>query len=262
MLDGVLLGEVHDVDRRLVGRHQLLERLRQRRQRPGEGQRHRPLGVRDQRGLAAVAPGHVGGELGDVAEGGRHQHELRLRQLDQRHLPGPAAVGLGVEVELVHHHEPDVGRRALAQRDVGQDLGGAADDRRVGVDRGVTGQHPDVLGTEDLAELEELLADQRLDRRRVVGDLVLGQRRRVGGHGDQRLAGTGGRGQHDVAARRAARSPPRPGAGRAPARRAAAQSTTAAYTSSGLSPALTSRRGISRGREGARWRTPRAGCRR
>jgi hypothetical protein len=37
-------------------------------------------------------------------------------------------------VELVHDDEADVGVGALAQRDVGQDLGGAADDRRVGVD--------------------------------------------------------------------------------------------------------------------------------
>ena len=127
-------------------------------------QRHRPLGVVDDRGLAAGAPGQVVGELGDVAEGGRHQQELRLRQLQQRHLPGPAAVGLGVEVELVHHHQPDVGAGALAQRDVGQHLGGAADDRGVGVHRRVAGEHADVVGAEHLAQREELLAHQRLDR--------------------------------------------------------------------------------------------------
>ena len=49
----------------------------------------------------------------------------------QRHLPGPAAVRVGVEVELVHHDLADVGVGAVAQRDVGQDLGGAADDRGV-----------------------------------------------------------------------------------------------------------------------------------
>ena len=32
-----------------------------------------------------------------------------LRQLQQRHLPRPAAVGFAVVVELVHHHQPDVG---------------------------------------------------------------------------------------------------------------------------------------------------------
>ena len=125
----------------------------------------------DHRGLPARTPGQVVDEPGDVAERRRHQQELRLRQLEQRHLPGPAPVGLGVEVELVHHHLADVGRRALAQRDVGQHLGGAADDRRPGVDRGVAGQHADVLGAEDVAQGEELLRDQRLDRRGVEGPL-------------------------------------------------------------------------------------------
>ena len=131
VLDRGRLGEVHDVHRRLVGRDQLLERLGERRHRPGEVQRHRAYGVGDDRGRPAVAPGQVVDEAGDVAERGRHQQELRLRQLQQRHLPRPAAVRLGVEVELVHHHEPDVRRPALAQRDVGQHLGGAADDRGV-----------------------------------------------------------------------------------------------------------------------------------
>ena len=201
VLDGVLLGEVHDVDRPLPGRHQLLERLGERGQLPGEVQRHRAYGVVDDRRLAPVAPGHVGGQLGDVAEGGRHQQELRLRQLQQRHLPGPAAVRLGVEVELVHHHEPDVGVPALAQRDVGEHLGGAADDRGVRVDRRVAGQHPDVVGAEDLAQREELLAHQRLDRRGV--EATPGPRParpRARPIGDQRLPRPGRRRQDDVVA--------------------------------------------------------------
>jgi hypothetical protein len=35
------------------------------------------------------------------------------------------------------------------QREVGEDLGGAADDRRVAVDARVAGHHPDVVGAED-----------------------------------------------------------------------------------------------------------------
>src|SRR3712207_7511326 len=57
-------------------------------------------------------------------------------------------------------------RSALAQRDVGQHLGGAGDDRRVPVDRGVTGEHADVLRAEDPADGEKLLADHCLDRDR------------------------------------------------------------------------------------------------
>ena len=200
VLDRLLLREVHDVDRRVLGLDELLERLLQRGERPGEGQRHRPLGVVDDRGLATVAAGQVGGQLGDVAEGGRHQHELRLRQLDQRHLPGPAAVGLGIEVELVHHDQPDVGGGALAQCDVGEHLGGAADDRGVGVDRGVAGQHADVVGAEDLAQVEELLAHQRLDRRGVERHPVVGQRRLVRGDRHQRLARARRGREHDVVA--------------------------------------------------------------
>ena len=87
----------------------------------------------------------------DVPERRRHQHELRLGQLEQRDLPSPAAVGLGVEVELVHHDEADVGVGALAQRDVREHLRGAADDRCLGVHGCVAGQHPDVRRPEDLA---------------------------------------------------------------------------------------------------------------
>ena len=53
------LREVHDVGRRLVDPHQLLEQLVQRLQRPREDQRHRALGVVDQRGLAAGAARQV-----------------------------------------------------------------------------------------------------------------------------------------------------------------------------------------------------------
>ena len=201
LLDRSGLGEVDDVDRPLPGRHQLLERLLQRRQRPGEGQRHRPYGVVDDRRLPPVAPAQVGGQLGHVAERRRHQQVLSLGQLDQRHLPRPAAARLAVEVELVHDDQSDVGTLTLAQSDVAEHLGGAADDRGVRVDRDVTGQHPDVLGAEDLAQVEELLADQRLDRRRVERDPVVGERGHVRRDRDQRLPRAGRRRQDDVVAR-------------------------------------------------------------
>src|SRR5690606_37564130 len=49
----------------------------------------------------------------------------------------------------------------------GEDLGGAADDRRARIDRGVAGEQADVLGTEGVAEPEEFLVGQGLDRRGV-----------------------------------------------------------------------------------------------
>ncbi len=200
VLDRGGLGEVHDVDGRLAGLHQLGERLVEVLHGPREVQRDGTLGVRDDRDLPARTTREVLDEERDVAQGRRHQQELRVQELEQRHLPRPPAIGLGVEVELVHHDQADVGRAALAQRDVGQDLRGAADDRGVGVDRGVARQHPDVVGAEDLAEGEELLAHQRLDRRGVEADLVLGQGGDVGTDRDHRLPGPGRRGQDDVAA--------------------------------------------------------------
>jgi hypothetical protein len=201
VLDRGRLREVNDVHGRLPGGHELLERLVERVEGPGVGQRHRPLGLVHDRGLAAVATRQVLGDRGDVAQRRRHQHELRLRQLQERHLPGPAAVGLRVEVELVHDHQADVRPRPLAQGDVGEHLGRAADDRGVGVDGRVPGEQPDVLGAEDLAEREELLAHERLDGSGVEAHPVVGQRGAVRGLGHERLARPGRRGQHDVAPR-------------------------------------------------------------
>src|SRR6266700_43856 len=127
-------------------------------------------------------------EPGDVAERGRHEQELGPRQLDQRHLPGPAAVRVGVVVELVHDHQVGVRLGAVPQRDVGEHLGGAADDRRLRVDAAVAGHHPDVDRAEDVAEREELLRDQRLDRRGVEAAVSGRQRDEMGGGGDQALA--------------------------------------------------------------------------
>ena len=169
-----------------------------RRHRPLVAQRHRPGGAGDRRRLPSRTPLQVLDEPGDVTERRGHQQELRLRQLEQRHLPRPAAVGLGVEVELVHHHLADVGVGTLAQRDVGQHLGGAADDRRLRVDRRVTGQHADVLRPEDRDQREELLRDQRLDRRGVEGALPAGQRREVCTGRHQALPGAGRRRQDHV----------------------------------------------------------------
>ena len=195
-LHGLRLGEVHDVDRRLMGLQQLGQRLGQRRRAVLVRQRHGAgRGAHDRSGTAGAA-GQILLEALDITQRRGHQNELRLRQLQQRDLPRPAPVGLGVEVELVHHHLADVGVRPVAQRDGGEHLGGAADDGGVGVDRGVTGEHADVLGAEELAQVEELLRDQRLDRGGVEGDLVLGECGEVRPCRDQTLAGAG-RGRQD-----------------------------------------------------------------
>lgn len=101
------------------------------------GQRHGAGRVRHEVDGPPGALLQGGGDVAHVAEGGAHQQELRVRQREQRHLPGPAAIGVGVEVELVHHHAGHLRRGALAQGLVREDLRRAADDRRLGVDGGV-----------------------------------------------------------------------------------------------------------------------------
>jgi hypothetical protein len=165
LLQGSCLGEVDDVDRRLLSGEQLLDRLVDRGERPRVAERHRPLGASHHGGMPAGPAGEVVGDRGDVPEGRRHEQELGVGQLQEGHLPRPAALWICVEVELVHDDDAEVCVDTLAQRHVGQDLGGAADDGGVGVDRGVAGHHSDVVGAEDVAQREELLAHQGLDRR-------------------------------------------------------------------------------------------------
>ena len=62
---------------------------------------------------------------------------------------------------------------AIAQVDVGEDIGRAAKDRGTTVDGGVPCHHADIFGTEVATEFEELLIDQRLDRVGVNGLFAL-----------------------------------------------------------------------------------------
>ena len=192
---------MHHVDGRLTGGEQLLQRLVQRHGGVGEQQRHRAFGRGHHGGGPPGPAGQVFLKTADVPQRRRHQQELRLRQFDQRHLPGPAPVRVGVVMELVHDHLADVGGRALPQRDVGQHLGGAADDGGGGVDARVAGHHADVLRPEYVDQGEELLRHQRLDRGGVERDLIVRERGEVGAGGDQALAGPGRGGQDHVAAR-------------------------------------------------------------
>lgn len=112
----------------------------------GVEQRHGPLCAGYQSGRPTGATSQVLAQEADVAERGRHQQELGMRQLQEGgYLPGPAAVGgVAVEMELIHHDNADVGVRSFAKRDVGQYLRGAGDDRRARIDRGIAGEHAHV----------------------------------------------------------------------------------------------------------------------
>ena len=69
------------------------------------------------------------------------------------------------------------------------------------VDGGVAGEHADLVRAEHVDQREELLADQRLDRRGVERALPAGQRRGVRADRDQRLPRAGRRREDHVARR-------------------------------------------------------------
>ena len=100
---------------------------------------------------------------------------------------------------VLHSAEGDPAR-ALAQGYVGEDLGGAADDWGVVIDGGVAGDHADVFRAENVAEGEEFLAGERLDRDGIIGAATLAERLELEGEGDQRFPGAGGGVEDDVVA--------------------------------------------------------------
>ena len=168
-----VLAKVHDVERGLAAAHGELDRALEGGRHIVVAQRNRAWGIDDQVAGSAGVFLERGGNRGDIAERGAHEHELRVGQGEQRHLPCPAAVGVGKVVELVHGDAANIGVLALAQCIVGKDFGRAADDGRLGVDMRVAGDHTDVIAAEHLHQVEKLLADQSLDRGRVVAALAL-----------------------------------------------------------------------------------------
>ena len=141
-----------------------------------------------------------GGNRGDIAKRGAHEHKLRMGQGEQRHLPCPAAVGVGEVVELVHGDAAHIGILAFAQCVVGKDLGCAANDGRLGVDMRITGDHADVIAAEHLHQVEKFLADQGFDRSRVIAALALRHAHKEHAQRDKRLTRAGRRAQNDMIA--------------------------------------------------------------
>ena len=180
---GVLLREVDDVDRCLVLRDELLHHLRQRDLGIGVLEGHRPFDGLHGRRRPAVEAGERLREERHVAQGGGHQEEACPAEGEERRLPCDAPFPVGVPVELVHHHVVHRRGLAVAQRDVGQDLGGAAQDGCVAVDGGVSGGEADVLRPQLAAEGHPLLVDQRLDRAGVDGAAAVGEGGEVKGDG-------------------------------------------------------------------------------
>ena len=197
---GVALGEVHDVDGPAALAQQSLDRV---------GQAvHDVLELEGHGALRVVNEGHVAPgaflpcalETRRVAQRRAHRDHLRGPQLQERHLPRPAALTVPVEVKLVHDDHVGVQCGTLAQRLIREDLSRAADNGRVGVEGHVAGDHADVIRAEQGHQVKELLRHQGLERRRVVGAAPVRHRREVRGERDHRLARPrGGRSDHVVA---------------------------------------------------------------
>ena len=191
---------MHNVDRGLLGLHELLHGLLNRGGGVVEVQGDGALGMSHQVALTAGQRRHFLLEAGRVAQGCAHQQELRLRKLQQGKLPRPAALRVGVEVELVHNDLAEVRILTLAQGNIRENLRGAADNGRLRVDGGVAGNHAHVLGTKNIDEVEELLRHQRLNGGGVVGALTGRQTRKMRGNSYGGLTRTGRGSQHHVMA--------------------------------------------------------------
>ena len=189
---------MHNVDRSLLGLHELLHGLLNRGGGVVEVQGDGALGMSHQVALAAGQRRHFLLEAGRVAQGRAHQQELRLRKLQQGKLPRPTALRVRVEVELVHNDLAEVRILTLAQGNIGENLRGAADNGRLRVDGGVAGNHAHVLGTKNIDQVKELLRHQRLNGGGVVGTLTGCQARKVRGNSHGGLARTGRGCQHHV----------------------------------------------------------------
>ena len=192
------MGEVHDIDGRIAVAHRKLDGPFERGLDVFVRQGHGAFGVEDRIHRASGLRFQGVGDLRHIAERGAHEQEPGARHREQRHLPGPSAIGIGEEMELVHGDVVDIARVAFAQRLVRQDLRRAADDGRVGVDAGVARDHTDVFAAEQLDQVEEFLVDEGFDGSRVIGAAPHGKREEVHRERDHGFARPGGRAQDDV----------------------------------------------------------------
>ena len=137
----VALREVNEVNRCPTRLEERRYRGMEQRRAVLEVERYRSLRRLHQGGLTACSLGQFVLEEPCVAECRRHQQELAVREFKDRQLPCPAALWVGVEVKLVGNNDVDISPISVPQRPVRQDLGRAADNRRVRVDRAVAGDH-------------------------------------------------------------------------------------------------------------------------
>ena len=109
-----ILGEMHDVERRLALAQRQLDCSLQRLAHVFVRQRYRARSVGHDVYRTPCPFFERHGYLRDVAKRGAHEQKLRLRERKQGNLPSPAAVGLAVVVEFVHGDASDIRRLPLA----------------------------------------------------------------------------------------------------------------------------------------------------
>ena len=195
------LGEMHHIHRSFALADERLNGLGQRGLGIAELQRNRPDHRLDSDAGKPIEARHLALEEFGLAEGRRHEQETTLGKRQQRHLPCHTALAVGVVVKLVHHNIPNGGIRPVPQGNVGEDFRGAAQDRRIVVDRGVAGAQANIVRTEFPAKRQPLLIHQGLDRAGVDRFASLRQGLEMQGRGHQRFAGSGGRVEDDILAR-------------------------------------------------------------
>ena len=134
-----------DVERTLPFSQRELDGALKRRERVLVGKRHRARRVDDAGDVLARLALEQPSDLVNVAKRGAHQQKLHIGKRKQRHLPGPAAIGVGEKVELVHSDALNGGILPLGKRLVRENFLRAADDRGRRVDVHISRDHAHVL---------------------------------------------------------------------------------------------------------------------
>ena len=161
------LRKVHDVNGRLAVGNKVGEGFVEGRFLVLVIQGNRSLGGMHDGRRASGSLFKIAGEKVYRPQGGGHQKKAYARQREQGHLPSDASFLVGVVVKLVHDDRVGVQVGAFAERHVGENFGGAANDGRIAVHARVAGNHADILGPKRAAEIEELLAHEGFDGARV-----------------------------------------------------------------------------------------------
>ena len=134
-----------DVEWTLPFSQRELDGALKRRERVFVGKRHRARRVDDAGDVLARLALEQPSDLVNVAKCGTHQQKLHIGKRKQRHLPGPAAIGVREEVELVHGDALNGGVLPLGERLIRENLLRAANDRGRRVDVHISRDHAHVL---------------------------------------------------------------------------------------------------------------------